>query len=112
MRGGRVIILENETGPVGKSLRYDMECQRFKLLAGDVIFIVSDGIFHSQKDWARQEQEFVQAIERNYEPDWSLASILVNTMNDYRTNATIDDDCTLIACRVEHLQQRWYAFTQ
>ena len=111
LRRGRVIILENEIGPVGKSMRYQLECQRFKLLDGDVIFIVSDGIFHSRKDWLRQEQKFVQAIERHYDSEWSLASVLVNVMDDYCEGSPMEDDCTIIACRVEHLRSGWHAFT-
>lgn len=111
LRRGRVIILENEVGPVGKSLDSQLACQRFKLLAGDVIFIVSDGIYHSRKDWLQQEEKFVQAIERNYDETWPLASVLVNVMDDYRKGAEMEDDCTIIACRLEHLQPSWYAFT-
>lgn len=111
LRRGRVIILENEIGPVGKSLHSQLKCQRFKLLAGDVIFIVSDGIFPSSKDWLQQEERFVQAIERNYDETWPLESVLVNVMDDYEKGAAREDDCTVIACRLEHLQPSWYAFT-
>lgn len=111
LRRGRVIILENEIGPVGKSLYSQLSCQRFKLLAGDVIFIVSDGIFHSRKDWLQQEEKFVQAIERNYDETWPLESVLVNVMDDYQSGVEVEDDCTIIACRIDHLRPSWFAFT-
>lgn len=111
LRRGRVIILENEVGPVGKSLNSQLSCQRFKLLAGDVIFIVSDGIYHSRKDWLQQEEMFVRAIERNYDESWPLESVLVNVMDEYQSGIMMEDDCTIIACRMDHLQPSWHAFT-
>lgn len=109
LRGSNVIILENDTGPVGQTLNFKMESQRFKVMAGDVIFVVSDGIFNNQHSWVEQEQDFIKCIKRNYERDWSLSSVLVEMMNDYRSKYEIEDDCTLIACRIDHVYNEWFA---
>jgi len=109
LRGSKVIVLENDTGPVGQSLDFKMESQRFKVMAGDVIFVVSDGIFNNQHSWVEQEQDFIQCIKRNYDRDWSLSSVLVEMMNDYRSKYEIEDDCTLIACKIDHVYNEWFA---
>lgn len=53
----------------------------------------------------------MRAIERNYKSSWPLTSVLVNVMEEYRSGNAMEDDCTIIACRLEHVQPSWYAVT-
>lgn len=58
LRGPKLFKIESKTAPIGFMPVFTIETETIQLLAEDIIIMVSDGLFASTEDWAKQEALF------------------------------------------------------
>ena len=105
VRGDKLIVLESRTAPIG-TLEQQVNAQKVQLLAGDFVFVLTDGMFESS-EYEQQERYLQQLLLQNARYDWSLSTLLYEVMEAYKARYEVRDDVTLIATKIEHLQENW-----
>ena len=105
VRGNQLMALESRHAPLG-TLNDTTVAQKMQLLAGDFVFILTDGIFESAH-YEEQEQYLKDLLVQKTQHDWSLATLLYEVMESYKARFPVDDDVTFVATKIEHIQERW-----
>lgn len=105
VRGDQLITIESRTAPLG-TLQQQTNAEKVQLLAGDYVFILTDGMFESEL-YEEQESFLQQQLIRHANHDWSLATILYEVMESFKNRYNVTDDVTFIATKIEHVQHQW-----
>lgn len=107
LRGDTVLKIEGGTAPVGFMPAFSIETDKIKLLADDIIIMVSDGLFTSTHDWQEQEQCFLQQLQQKSKEKMPMDVLLYDVMAHYKRLYEIEDDCTVITCKIKHINPEW-----
>lgn len=108
VRGERCIRLESKSEPVGFMTSFSVEADQVSLKAGDIIFMCTDGLFFENKSWEEQESKLIRHLQEleNCPAEDMCASVL----RAFRGQDVPNDDCTLVAIRIEHKISNWSLF--
>lgn len=110
LRGPKLFKIESKTAPIGFMPVFTIETETIQVLAEDIIIMVSDGIFTSSEDWAKQEALFLQLIRQCIKKGAALNVILYDVMAQYKQVYKMDDDCTVMLFQLTHLNPQWSVF--
>ena len=105
VRGEKIIVIESRFAPVG-TLQQAAQSETVQLLAGDYIFILTDGIFQSAL-YEQQERYLQKLLLQKVQHNWSLSTLLYEVLESYKAHYEVDDDVTFIATKIEHTQVKW-----
>lgn len=111
LRGERLIRIDGKSAPVGFMPNFTIETERVNLLANDYVVMISDGLFSSQIDWEEQEQYFISILKDKITDGVPTSAILLDAMDQFKFRYDIDDDCTVIIFRVDHVAPKWSVFS-
>lgn len=106
-RGNTVQTIETGNLPIGLVNDFDIDVTKFQLKAGDILIMMSDGVFegprHVQnKDiWMRRK---IKELETEHPQD--IADLLLEEVIRSRGGA-IDDDMTVLVSKIEHHIPKW-----
>ncbi|MBK3496904.1 SpoIIE family protein phosphatase [Viridibacillus sp. YIM B01967] len=108
VRGEKCIRLESKSEPVGFLTSFSVEADQVSLKAGDIIFMCTDGLFFEEQPWEEQEERLIRHLREleNSPTEEMCASIL----RAFRGPDVPNDDCTLVAIRIEHKISNWSLF--
>ncbi|GIN88381.1 stage II sporulation protein E [Heyndrickxia sporothermodurans] len=108
-RGDKVMKIESSNLPMGIIQEFDVDVVSEQLKAGDLLIMMSDGIFEGPKHvenydlWMRRK---IREIETK-EPQ-EIADIIMEEVIRTRSGM-IDDDMTIVVAKVEHNTPKWAA---
>ena len=107
LRGKEVLKIEGTTAPVGLMPTFSIETETMRLKADDIIIMASDGLFDGAHNWHEQEKYFFQLIQKKMKQNLPADMLLYDVMENYKQTYEINDDCTVIACKIKHINPEW-----
>lgn len=107
LRGKDVLKIEGNAAPVGMMPTFSIETESLRLKADDIIIMASDGLFEGTNSWNKQEAAFLKLLKQTNKPHLSADVLLYDVMAQYKRMFDIDDDCTVIACKIKHINPEW-----
>lgn len=107
LRGGDVLKIEGNAAPVGMMPTFSIETESLRLKADDIIIMASDGLFEGTNNWHEQEKSFLKLLKQKNKQNLSADVLLYDVMAQYKRMFEIDDDCTVIACKIKHINPEW-----
>ena len=110
LRGPELFKIESKTAPIGFMPVFTIDTETIQLLAEDVIIMVSDGLFTSTDNWARQENLFLQLIRQGIRKGSSINVVLYDVMAQYKQQYETNDDCTVMLFQLTHVNPEWSVF--
>lgn len=110
-RGGRVFMLDAENLPIGIIRDFDVDVKTEQLKSGDLLIMMSDGIFDAPKHIENKEAWVKRKIKELQTNDpQEIADLLLEEVIRVG-DGCIDDDMTVIAARISHHIPEWSAFS-
>lgn len=110
-RGGRVIMLDAGNLPIGIIRDFDVDVKTEQLKSGDLLIMMSDGIFDAPKHIENKEAWVKRKIKELQTNDpQEIADLLLEEVIRVG-DGSIDDDMTVIAARISHHIPEWSAFS-
>jgi stage II sporulation protein E len=110
-RGGRVFMLDAENLPIGIIRDFDVDVKTEQLKSGDLLIMMSDGIFDAPKHIENKEAWVKRKIKELQTNDpQEIADLLLEEVIRVG-DGCIDDDMTVIAARINHHIPEWSAFS-
>ncbi|MDD9150704.1 stage II sporulation protein E [Sporolactobacillus sp. CQH2019] len=106
-RGNGVIMLDAANLPMGMIENFEVEVKTEQLKSGDLLIMMSDGIFDAPRQienkeaWVRRKIREMQTDDPQAIADLILEEVI--RMGDGR----IEDDMTVIAARIQHHMPKW-----
>ncbi|MET1250474.1 stage II sporulation protein E [Sporolactobacillus sp. STCC-11] len=110
-RGGRVFMLDAENLPIGMIRDFDVDVKTEQLKSGDLLIMMSDGIFDAPKHIENKEawvKRKIKELQTNNPQE--IADLLLEEVIRVG-DGCIDDDMTVIAARISHHIPEWSAFS-
>lgn len=109
-RGNDFIRLDSKSVPVGFLPSFSVEAKKETLKAGDMIVMMTDGVFHGDVSLELQEKALYGILEK-YEQAGSeeVAERVVYELE--RRFQSMEDDRTVLVLKVDHLATEWSSFT-
>lgn len=110
-RGGRVFMLDAGNLPIGIIRDVDVDMKTEQLKSGDLLIMMSDGIFdvpkhiENKEAWVKRKIKELQTNDPQEIADLLLEEVI--RVGD----GSIDDDMTVIAARISHHIPEWSAFS-
>lgn len=109
-RGDEFLRLDSESVPVGFSQSPSVETKNKGLKAGDLIVMLTDGVFHSESSIELQEQALYGILEENKQSNCEeIAEQIVYGLE--RKFKSSEDDRTVLVLEVNHALPQWSSFT-
>ena len=96
-----------ELTEVGLMPTFSIETETLRLKADDIIIMASDGLFDGAHNWQEQEKYFFQLIQKKVKQKLPTDVLLYDVMEQYKQAYEIQDDCTVIACKIKHINPEW-----
>lgn len=110
LRGEQLLKVESSAAPVGFTSVFSVETVKLTIKAGDIVIMYSDGLFSSVYDWEVQEQDFLQFLRIAILEYGHLEYALDVAMTQYRNIYDVEDDCTVIVMKVDHVTPEWSVY--
>ncbi|CAH0347592.1 stage II sporulation protein E [Bacillus sp. CECT 9360] len=105
-RGDKVIKIESSNLPIGIIQEFDVDVVSEELKAGDLLIMMSDGIFDAPKHvenfdfWIKRKIKELQTDDPQEIADIFLEEVI-------RSRGMIDDDMTIVIAKIEHNTPKW-----
>ncbi|RFU60343.1 stage II sporulation protein E [Bacillus sp. V59.32b] len=105
-RGDKVIKIESSNLPIGIIQEFDVDVVSEELKAGDLLIMMSDGIFEAPKHvenfdfWMKRKIKELQTDDPQEIADIFLEEVI-------RSRGMIDDDMTIVIAKIEHNTPKW-----
>ena len=107
LRGKELLKIEGNAAPVGLMPTFSIETETMRLKADDLIIMASDGLFDGAHNWQEQEKHFFRILQKTVKQKLSTDVLLYDVMEQYKQTYDIEDDCTVIACKIKHINPEW-----
>jgi len=108
-RGDKVIKIESGNLPMGMIQEFDVDVVSRQLKAGDILIMMSDGIFEGPKYVENSELWMKRKIrEIETEDPQEIADLLLEEVIRSRSGL-IEDDMTVVVAKVKHNIPKWAA---
>ncbi|MCO7176940.1 stage II sporulation protein E [Sporolactobacillus kofuensis] len=110
-RGGRVFMLDSGNLPIGIIRDFNIDVKAEQLKSGDLLIMMSDGIFEAPKHienkevWVKRKIKEMQTNDPQEIADLLLEEVI--RVGDGRIN----DDMTVIVARISHHIPEWSSFS-
>lgn len=109
-RGDDFLRLDSESVPVGFLPSFSVEAKNEKLKAGDIILMMTDGMFNGDIALETQEKILYGTLEKYGEADCDrIADRIVSEME--RKFGAVEDDRTVLVMKIDHVLPEWSSFT-
>ncbi|PIC63686.1 serine/threonine protein phosphatase [Sporosarcina sp. P13] len=105
-RGDECIRLDSKTVPFGFLPSFSIEAKNEQLKSGDIIVMMTDGIFNGELQLEAQEEVMHQTLERFKEMDCHTIADQV-MMEMERVFESVEDDRTILVMKVDHIVPKW-----
>jgi stage II sporulation protein E len=105
-RGDKVMKIESSNLPMGIIQEFDVDVVCEDLKAGDLLIMMSDGIFEAPKHvenfdfWMKRKIKELQTDDPQEIADLILEEVI-------RVRGTIDDDMTIVTAKIKHNTPKW-----
>ncbi|MDQ0220888.1 stage II sporulation protein E [Peribacillus cavernae] len=105
-RGDKVIKIESSNLPMGIIQEFDVDVVSEELKAGDLLIMMSDGIFEAPNHvenfdfWMKRKIKELQTDEPQEIADLILEEVI-------RARGMIDDDMTIVTAKIKHNTPKW-----
>lgn len=105
-RGDKIIKIESSNLPMGIFEDFDVDIVTEQLKAGDVLIMMSDGIFdgpghvENMEFWMKRKIKELQTDDPQAISDLILEEVI-------RTKGVIDDDMTVVTAKIMHNTPKW-----
>jgi stage II sporulation protein E len=104
-RGDKVIKIESSNLPMGIIQDFDVEVVCEELKAGDLLIMMSDGVFEAEHVenfdfWIKRKIKELQTEEPQAVADLILEEVI-------RSKGIIDDDMTVVTAKISHNIPKW-----
>lgn len=105
-RGDKIIKVESSNLPMGIFEDFDVDIVSEQLKAGDVLIMMSDGIFdgpghvENMEFWMKRKIKELQTDDPQAISDLILEEVI-------RTKGVIDDDMTVVTAKIMHNTPKW-----
>lgn len=110
LRGSELFKIESKSAPIGFLSDFTVDTEMISLLSEDIIVMISDGLFGGRENWAQQEQLFLQLIRQAIKRGATIQAALYDVMAQFNERYSIDDDCTVMLFRIQHVATKWSVF--
>ncbi len=106
-RGSKMVKVESGNLPMGIFYEFDVEIVSEQLKAGDILVMMSDGIFEGPKHVENYEMWIKRKIAEIETSDpQDIADIIMEEVIRSRSG-DIEDDMTVLVTRIDHNTPRW-----
>jgi stage II sporulation protein E len=105
-RGDRIIKIESSNLPMGIIQDFDVDVVSEELKAGDILIMMSDGVFDGPSHVENIEFWLKRKIKEMETDDPQEISDLI-LEEDIRTTGIIDDDMTVVTSKIKHNTPKW-----
>ncbi|TGA96550.1 stage II sporulation protein E [Sporolactobacillus shoreae] len=106
-RGNHVLMLDAGNLPIGMIEEFDVDARTEQLKSGDLLIMMSDGIFDAQKHIENKEVWVKRKIrEMQTDDPQAIADLLLEDVIRV-ADGQINDDMTVIAARISHHMPKW-----
>ncbi|RFU66907.1 stage II sporulation protein E [Peribacillus saganii] len=105
-RGDKIIKIESSNLPMGIIQEFDVDVVSEQLKAGDLLVLMSDGIFEAPKHvenfefWMKRKLREIKTDDPQEVADLILEEVI-------RTRGDIDDDMTIVTAKISHNTPKW-----
>ncbi|WP_285769328.1 stage II sporulation protein E [Peribacillus sp. SI8-4] len=105
-RGDRIIKIESSNLPMGIIQDFDVDVVSEELKAGDILIMMSDGVFDGPSHveniefWLKRKIKEMETDDPQEISDLILEEVI-------RTKGVIDDDMTVVTSRIKHNTPKW-----
>lgn len=108
-RGADFLRVDSKSVPVGFLPSFSVEAKNEELKSGDIIVMMTDGMFNGDVSLEQQEKSLYSTLERygGYDCD-KIAERIMNEME--RKYRAVADDRTILVMKVEHVLPSWSSF--
>jgi stage II sporulation protein E len=108
-RGNKIIKVESGNLPMGMIKEFDVDVVSQQLKAGDLLIMMSDGIFEGPKYVENHEVWMKRKIkEIETENPQEIADLLIEEVIRTRSGL-IEDDMTVVVAKIKHNTPKWAA---
>ncbi|CAM3256183.1 SpoIIE family protein phosphatase [Filibacter tadaridae] len=109
-RGDDFLRLDSKSVPVGFLPSFSVESKNEELKSGDIIVMMTDGIFNGDVSLEKQEKALYGTLEKfgNFDCD-KIADRIMTEME--RRFGVAADDRTVLVMKVDHVLSKWSSFT-
>lgn len=109
-RGTEFSKIESESLPVGFLPSFTIEAKKKRLKSGDLIVMMTDGMFSPDVPIEKQENVLYNILQRA--DDWDTNRIAEAVMHEMtRKYKHVADDRTIIVIRIDHTVPEWSIFS-
>ncbi len=105
-RGDRIIKIESSNLPIGIIQDFDVDVVSEELKAGDILIMMSDGVFDGPSHveniefWLKRKIKEMETDDPQEISDLILEEVI-------RTKGIIDDDMTVVTSKIKHNTPKW-----
>ncbi|PLS15133.1 stage II sporulation protein E [Bacillus sp. M6-12] len=105
-RGEKIMKVESSNLPMGIIQEFDVDVVSEQLKAGDLLVMMSDGIFEAPKHvenfefWMKRKLREIKTDDPQEVADLILEEVI-------RTRGDIDDDMTIVTAKISHNTPKW-----
>ncbi|MGE7186897.1 stage II sporulation protein E [Peribacillus sp. NPDC006672] len=105
-RGDRIIKIESSNLPMGIIQDFDVDVVSEELKAGDILIMMSDGVFDGPSHVENIEFWLKRKIkEMETEDPQEISDLILEEV--IRTKGIIDDDMTVVTSKIKHNTPKW-----
>ncbi|WP_342513961.1 SpoIIE family protein phosphatase [Sporosarcina sp. FSL K6-1522] len=108
-RGEDFLRLDSKSVPVGFLPSFSVEAKNEELKSGDIIVMMTDGMFNGEIPLETQEKALYSTLEKYGAMDCSKIADRVMSEVERRFRA-VSDDRTVLVMKVEHVLPEWSSF--
>ncbi|AOV06297.1 SpoIIE family protein phosphatase [Sporosarcina ureilytica] len=109
-RGGDFLRLDSQSVPVGFLPSPSIEAKSEQLKSGDILVMMTDGIFNGEVSLQLQEKALYGILEKyGQENCEEIAERIVNELE--RRFQSVEDDRTVLVLKIDHVLPEWSSFT-
>lgn len=106
-RGSKIMKIEASNLPIGILQEFEVDVVSEQLKSGDLIIMMSDGIFEGPKNVENKDLWMKRKIqEMETEDPQTIADLLIEEVIRTRSGE-IEDDMTVVVAKVEHNLPKW-----
>ena len=109
-RGEEFLRLDSKSVPVGFLPSFSVEAKNEELKSGDIIVMMTDGIFNGDITLEKQEISIYNTIEKYEQHDCEKIADRIMCEMERRFQATTDDR-TVLVMKIDHVLPKWSSFT-
>jgi len=110
LRGEQLIRIDSEDAPVGIVPSPTIEAKEHTLKAGDLVVMLTDGVFHPGVSLELQERTLYNIVKKSKEASCEEITerIMEQLAETYRTSG---DDRTVLVMKIDHALPNWAGFS-